>query len=297
MDGQDSSRPTVQQSTCPVCGAPARTITPRESKPESTDQYATQLDSVEKADSSQDWPLIPGYEILAELGRGGMGVVYKARQVALHRLVALKMIRSRNLATDEDLARFRSEAMAVARLQHPNVVQIYEIGDHNGLPYFSLEYVGGGSLQTRLAGAPQQPRQVAETVETLARAMQVAHQCGIIHRDLKPANVLVTRAGVPKISDFGLAKQIDTDSGQTTSGTIIGTPSYMAPEQAEGRLAEVGPVTDVYALGAVLFELLTGRPPFRGPSVLDTLDLVRDQEPVRRVSSSPRCRATWKRSV
>ena len=223
---------------------------------------------------------IAGFEILGELGRGGMGVVYKARQIELKRLVALKMILAGSHAGHAQLARFRAEAEAVARLQHPNIVQIYEIGEQDGLPYFALEYMDGGSLDS-LGGTPLPPRQAAQLLETLARAIHYAHERGIIHRDLKPGNVLLTAdAIVPKITDFGLAKQVESDAGQTKSGAVMGTPSYMAPEQAEGRIKEIGPRTDVYALGAILYELLTGRPPFRGASAVDTLLEVTTQDPL-----------------
>jgi serine/threonine protein kinase/WD40 repeat protein len=223
---------------------------------------------------------VPGYAILEELGRGGMGVVYKAFQVGLNRTVALKMILAGGHASAQDLARFRSEAEAVARLQHPQIVAIYEIGEHKGLPFFSLEYVEGGSLAQQLTGVPQQPRKSAEVMETLARAMHAAHERGIVHRDLKPANVLMTRDGTPKITDFGLAKQMDSEKGQTRTGAVMGTPSYMAPEQAAGRIKEISQRTDVYALGAILYEMLTGRPPFRGESPMDTMLQVVSDEPV-----------------
>ena len=223
---------------------------------------------------------ITGYDVLELLGRGGMGLVYRARQRGLKRIVALKTILAGSGADVEDFLRFRSEAEAVARLQHPNIVQIYEVGEEEGQPYFSLEFVDGESLAKRTAGAPQPPREAVRLVSTLARAVAYAHQSGVIHRDLKPANILLTREGVPKISDFGLAKRLEDDSNQTRSGSILGTPSYMAPEQAEGRTKAVGPRADVYALGAVLYELLTGRPPFRGATLYDTLHQVRNREPV-----------------
>ena len=172
------------------------------------------------------------------------------------------------------------EAEAIARLHHPNIVQIYEVGEHDGRPFFSLEFVDGGSLHQRLAGKPRAAREAAQLVETVARAVHAAHQRGVIHRDLKPANVLLTADGVPKVSDFGLAKQLDDDSGQTQSGAIMGTPSYMAPEQATGQTRDLGPPADVYSLGAILYELLTGRPPFRGASTFDTLEQVRRQDAV-----------------
>jgi serine/threonine-protein kinase len=223
---------------------------------------------------------VAGYEILGELGRGAMGVVYKARQRGLKRLVALKMILAGDHASDRDLARFRAEAESVARLQHANIVQIYEVGDEDGLPFFSLEFVDGTPLSKKVRGTPLPARQAAELLRLLAEAMDYAHRHGVVHRDLKPSNVLLTSGGVPKISDFGLAKQVEEDSGQTRSGTVLGTPSYMAPEQAEGRIKEVGPLSDVYGLGAILYELLTGRAPFRGDTVLETLRQVREQEPV-----------------
>ncbi len=223
---------------------------------------------------------VAGYEILSELGRGGMGVVYKARQTDLDRVVALKVIRSGGASAGE-LARFRTEARALAGLRHPNILQIHELGTHDGdRPYLALEYAGGGNLARSLAGSPREPRAAAALAETLARATHAAHQCGIVHRDLKPANVLLTDDGTPKVADFGLAKSFGGGSSQTRTGEVMGTPSYMAPEQAEGRLRDIGPATDVYALGAILYELLTGRPPFRGATPLDTLEQVRFQEPL-----------------
>jgi formylglycine-generating enzyme required for sulfatase activity len=225
-------------------------------------------------------PLVPGYAILSELGRGGMGVVFKARQLSLNRVVALKMIQGGGLASGEEQRRFRAEAEAVARLQHPNVVQVHEVGEHNGRPFFSLEFCPGGSLDRKLAGTPLPPEEAARLAEALARAVDVAHRKGVIHRDLKPANVLLGEGGVPKVTDFGLAKFLDDDSGRTRPGQVMGTPSYMAPEQAEGRTNEIGPATDVYALGAILYELLTGRPPFKGVSAVETMNQVTSAEPV-----------------
>jgi WD40 repeat protein/tRNA A-37 threonylcarbamoyl transferase component Bud32 len=232
-------------------------------------------------------PTVPGYEVLGELGRGGMGVVYKARQVKLNRLVALKMILAGGLADGAALARFRSEAQAVAALQHPNVVQVHEVGEHDGWPFFSLEYLDGGSLAQNLDGTPLPPARAAGLVATLARAMDYAHERGILHRDLKPANVLLSADGTPKIADFGLAKQLEGDSGNTQSGTVVGTPSYMAPEQAQAS-KEIGPRADVYALGAILYELLTGRPPFKAPTPLETLVQAAMDEPVPPSRLNPR---------
>jgi tetratricopeptide (TPR) repeat protein len=234
-----------------------------------------------KSNSVDQSPAPAGYQILEVLGHGGMGVVYKARQTALDRLVALKMLLAGAHASPLQLARFRTEAEAVARLQHPHIVQIYEVGLLAGLPFFSLEFVDGGSLEKKLAGKPWPAREAARLLGTLAGAMHYAHQHGIIHRDLKPANVLLTADGTPKITDFGLAKKLDApESSQTRTGTLMGTPSYMAPEQARGDGKEVGPLADTYALGAILYELLTGRPPFQAPTILDTLDQVQHQEPV-----------------
>jgi serine/threonine-protein kinase len=223
---------------------------------------------------------VAGYEVLSVLGRGGMGVVYRARQVGLNRFVALKMILHGKHAGPNVLSRFRAEAEAVAQLQHPNIVQIYDIGTHEGLPFFSLELVDGPSLAAELGGQPMQPSRAAKLLETLSRAMHYAHVRGIVHRDLKPTNVLLTSKGVPKVTDFGLVKRVEAeDSEQTRTGVIMGTPSYMAPEQAWGS-KEVGPLADVYALGATLYCLLTGRPPFVGPSASETILLMRHQEPV-----------------
>ncbi len=225
---------------------------------------------------------VAGYEILAELGRGGMGVVYKARQIKLNRLVALKMVLAGAHAGEQAIQRFRTEAEAVAHLQHPNIVQIYEIGEHDGLPFFSLEYLDGGCLIDQLDGKPLPERGAAGLIEQLARAMHYAHAHGVVHRDLKPGNVLLAGDGALKITDFGLAKRIDADGegGQTRTGAIMGTPNYMAPEQAAGRIHQIGPATDVYALGAMLYEMLTGRPPFRGITAMDTVQQVLALEPV-----------------
>ena len=224
-------------------------------------------------------PAIPGYELLGTLGRGGMGVVYKARHLQLQRVVALKMILGGGHARPAELQRFRTEAEAVARLQHANIVQIHEVGEHEGSPFISLEFCSGGSLDAKFKGTPMPAKDAAAMVQTLASAMHSAHQQNIIHRDLKPANVLLTADGAPKITDFGLAKKLD-DAAQTQSGAVMGTPSYMAPEQAAGQSKEHGPPADIYALGAILYELLTGRPPFKGPTPLDTIMQVVAEPPV-----------------
>jgi WD40 repeat protein/tRNA A-37 threonylcarbamoyl transferase component Bud32 len=223
---------------------------------------------------------LPDYEILGELGRGGMGVVYKARQVRLNRVVALKMILAGQHAGAEATARFLAEAKAVAQLQHPSIVQIFHIDEHGGYPYFEMEFVAGGSLAACLNGTPRPPREAARLVEALAGAIAEAHRHGIVHRDLKPGNILFTPEGVPKVIDFGLAKLLNAESGLTRTDAVLGSPSYMAPEQAEGKTRDVGPAADIYALGAILYELLTGRPPFRGATVLETLQQVKTAEPV-----------------
>jgi serine/threonine protein kinase len=266
--------------------------------------------------------MVPGYRILGILGRGGMGVVYKAIQEKANRPVALKMILAGAHADAHDRTRFRVEAEAAARMSHPHIVQLYEVGDTpDGFPFFSLEFVGGGTLADRLKQGPLRANEAAALIETLARAIQYAHEHGIVHRDLKPLNILLDgaegpgpadgketmighsvaktlnrpdparphsstslrydpKALTPKISNFGLAKQLDSEDGLTRTGAIVGSPSYMAPEQAFGQSKNVGPAADIYALGAILYECLTGRPPFRGATVADTLEQVRTMEPI-----------------
>jgi WD40 repeat protein/tRNA A-37 threonylcarbamoyl transferase component Bud32 len=228
--------------------------------------------------SAGDFPRVPGYEIVAEVGRGAMGTVYEARQISLNRIVALKMLHASRRSDAERRARFRIEVETIALLQHPNIVQVYDVGEHEGRPFFTMEFLGGGSLEECCQGKPQAPKAAAELVETLARAMHAVHAKGIVHRDLKPSNIVRTTDGRPKISDFGLARHESSDL--TATGDVLGTPSYMAPEQAAGKVHEVGPAADVYALGAILYELLTSRPPFRGVTVMDVVRQVQDSDPL-----------------
>ena len=250
--------------------------------------------------------VVPGYEILGELGHGGMGVVYKARQIKADRLVAIKMILGSKHASVQEKVRFQIEAEAIARLQHPNIVQLHDVGEHEGLPFFSLEFCDGGALDGKLRTWTPTAAEAAVLVETLARAMHYAHLRGVVHRDLKPANVLlssrresVSSAGtalagvsqlrelIPKITDFGLAKRLDSGNNISRSGAIMGTPSYMAPEQAEGKVHDTGPAADVYALGALLYELLVGRPPFVGETAFDTIRKLLTEEPTPPSRSRP----------
>jgi tetratricopeptide (TPR) repeat protein/tRNA A-37 threonylcarbamoyl transferase component Bud32 len=318
--GHSWSSPAAARQACPTCGSPGeaihsdagtqtfrtfeQTVPPGELPP-----LVSQLQTV-FSDSRPTKVLgslperVSDYQIVREVGRGGMGVVYEARQLGLDRLVALKVIGGSYL-DERDVLRFRQEAEAIARLQHPNVVQVFEIGECEQRPYLVLEYVDGPSL-ARLPNLPLPPASAAKLMQTLARAMEHVHRRGIVHRDLKPANILLALDGqqasvvfekplhewleraVPKISDFGLAKRIDADSSQTRDGTVMGTPSYMSPEQAEGRVLELGPAADVYSLGCVLYELLTGRPPFMADTARATLEQVIHAEPVPPTRLAPR---------
>ena len=219
------------------------------------------------------------YELLKELGRGGMGVVYKARQISLNRPVALKMLQFGVLATDDDLRRFQNEAEAVAMLDHPHIVPILEVGQHADQRYFSMKLIGGPSLDRKVSEFTANPKAAARLVRTVAEAVHHAHTRGILHRDLKPGNVILDEHDEPHVTDFGLAKQVEGDSDLTQSGAVLGTPPYMAPEQATGKRGMVTTATDVYGLGAILYALLTGRAPFRGASPIETLEQVREQAP------------------
>jgi eukaryotic-like serine/threonine-protein kinase len=292
----DGQPPPRDLTTCPVCGVALNGDRTVAHTPSEDDAPGTMADPTYAEEQAMDATLVipgsgravaPGYTLLAELGRGGMGVVYKARQIGLNRTVALKMILAGSHAGSAELARFRTEAEAIARLQHPNIIHVYEIGEHAGLPYFSLEYCDGGSLDKKLKGTPLPPREAARLVQALALGIQAAHEKGILHRDLKPANVLLTKDGVPKITDFGLARKID-EAGLTASGAILGTPSYMAPEQAGGKTKEICPATDVYGLGAILYECLTGKAPFKAATLVETLQLVLKNEAASAVSLNPR---------
>lgn len=264
------------------------------------DPPPTQTGPDKAPDDFIDLPVPPGYEILAELGRGGMGVVYRARDLASHRIVALKLVRSGPLAGPQERARFRLEADSAARLSHPGIVSVHDVGTHQGSPFLVLELIEGGSLDQLTSGQPQPARPAARLIRSLADAIQHAHDLQIIHRDLKPANILLARrtdfalsgdttdtTGCaldrfhPKIADFGLAKRLDAENtALTQDGAVLGTASYMAPEQAAGRVQEVGPAADLYSLGAILYELLCGRPPFRGDSWNRTVEQVLNEEPL-----------------
>jgi Protein kinase domain len=237
-------------------------------------------------------PVIPGYEIIRELGRGGMGVVYEARQERLNRLVAVKVLLGGQYATVTSQARFKAEVDAIGRMQHPNLIQVFDVGEYDGRLYYSMEYLAGGSLEDRIGSVPLSTRKAAELLKILADAIKAVHRHGVIHRDLKPANILLTTTdttnecwgipgfGTPKISDFGLAKRTDVTSGPTLTEHILGTPTYMAPEQAAGQSRQVGPATDIYSLGAILYRLLIGRPPFVGESVMEIVRQVADADPI-----------------
>lgn len=278
---------------CPQCRKPLSAAAPEGLCPECLARVALESATAAKPSASPTQTLKIGpeafarvryfgdYELLEEIARGGMGVVWKARQTSLNRLVAVKMILSGKFAGEAEMQRFRREAEAAANLQHPNIVAIHEVGEHDGQHYYSMDYIAGRDLGAlvRLSG-PMPPAKAAKCLQTIAEAVHFAHQRGTLHRDLKPQNVLVDGAGIPRITDFGLAKFIEQDDGLTQSGAVMGSPSYMPPEQAAGHLDQIGPASDVYSLGAILYELLTGRPPFRGETPVATMRLVMESHPV-----------------
>jgi serine/threonine protein kinase len=234
--------------------------------------------------AGEEGKIFGDYELIEEIGRGGMGMVYKAHQRSLNRTVALKMILRGELATPEARTRFRTEAQAAAHLEHPNIVPVYEAGEHDGQAYFSMRFVEGHTLAALLAHGPMRPRDAARYLAAISRAVQYAHERGILHRDLKPSNILIDQKDEPHITDFGLAKRVSGEAaafGRTATGAILGTPAYMAPEQVSNRRGTLSSASDVYSLGVILYEMLTGRPPFQAPTPVDTLLLVLDQDPVR----------------
>lgn len=219
------------------------------------------------------------YELVEEIGRGGMGIVYRAVQQSLGRTVAIKMLLRRDLAGPADLARFRSEAEAAAHLDHAGIVSIFEVGEHDGHPFYSMQFIEGTTLAKRLAQGPLPPREAADLLAKVAEAVQSAHARGVLHRDLKPSNILIDAAGEPRVSDFGLAKRLEAGDSVTHTGAILGTPCYMSPEQAAGSRGDVGPTSDVWSLGAILYQMLTGRPPFQASNPMDTLLAVLEADP------------------
>jgi serine/threonine protein kinase len=242
---------------------------------------AGEAEDAEGAELSLQLPCRFGsYELIEEIGRGGMGIVYRARQLNLDREVAVKMILRGPLASGADRQRFHVEAEAAARLDHANIVPVYEVGDAQGRPYFSMKYIIGRTLSSLLADQPLAPREAARILADVSRAIDYAHRRGVLHRDLKPSNVLIDEHGRPHVTDFGLAKQTSDETNITQTGAVLGTPSYMAPEQAAGDRGEVGPASDVYSLGAILYHMQTGRPPFQAASPVDTVLLVLEQDPV-----------------
>jgi tRNA A-37 threonylcarbamoyl transferase component Bud32 len=267
------------QGLCPECLLKA--AFPRESAYESaaTGVFDPSPATTVPSDARARVKYFGDYELLEEIARGGMGVVWKARQSTLNRDVALKLIRAGALASRDEVARFLREAEAAANLQHPNIVAIHEVGEHDGQHYFSMDLVNGRDLAALLADGPLAPQRAARYVKIIAEAIHFAHQRGTLHRDLKPQNVLIDAADQPRITDFGLAKIMKDDSQLTQSGVVMGSPSYMPPEQAAGRTGDIGPASDVYSLGAILYELLTGRPPFRGATAMATLRDVMESEP------------------
>jgi serine/threonine-protein kinase len=254
----------------------------RASQPEVTVQYPQVTPHAAGSPPLPAGPLtkIGDCELLEELGRGGMGVVYRAWQLGLERIVALKVLLNASTASAIDIARFRAEASSAAQLDHPNIVPVYGVGDHERRPFFIMRLIEGQSLARHLALGPIAAREAATLLAPIARAVDYAHHRGVLHRDLKPSNILLDREGRPHVADFGLAKRLDADAGLTSPGAIVGTPGYMAPEQVGGGRGPIGPASDVYGLGAILYQMLTGRPPFQAATALDTVFLVLEQEPL-----------------
>jgi serine/threonine-protein kinase len=268
---------------CPRCGSRIAPAAEQAIDSEATTASAQQTGPFEPADPPTDASGLKfgHYEILHQLGHGGMGVVYKARQKQADRLVALKVLRDAHHVAESDRLRFAAEVRALAHVSHPHIVAVFEVGEENGCPYFTMEYVDGQSLARRLrVDPPLSAAEAARLIEDLASAVQTAHDAGILHRDIKPGNILIGPHGEAKLTDFGLAKHLDQDTGLTAAGAALGTPSYMPPEQARGDLSKLGPATDIYALGATFYELLTGHPPFRGETAGGTLARVLHDEVV-----------------
>ncbi|MBN2506369.1 MAG: serine/threonine protein kinase [Verrucomicrobia bacterium] len=280
-----------ETSRCPVCGTPLPSDAPEGLCPRCSFGGALEVESEGREQRSEvsdqettDASPLPrrfgDYELLEEIAHGGMGVVYKARQGSLNRTVAVKLIRAGPYASKEYVHRFRVEASAAAVLQHPHIVAVHEVGVHQGQHYFSMDYVAGRSLAQIVREGPLAPNRAARYVQQIAEAIEYAHAAGILHRDLKPSNVLIDAQDQPRITDFGLAKQLHSDSAVTLTGEVIGTPGYMPPEQASGRRGAVQAWSDVYSLGAILYHLLTGRAPFAGLSIEATIDAMLHQDPV-----------------
>jgi serine/threonine protein kinase len=244
------------------------------------DSWTRRRDGPPEPPTPRSLATVTWYELLEEVGRGRMGVVYRARHVGLNRVVAVKVMRDALFAGRRERNRFRSEAEAVAGLQHPNIVQVYDYGEHDDMPFFAMEYLEGGNLTRRLKRGRMTVAAAIDLIETLARATHYAHQHGIIHRDLKPGNILFGADGTPKVADFSIAKHLNGRGDETETGAILGTACYMAPEQAWGRSRRVTPAADTYSLGVLLYQALTGQPPLRGETALETLAQVRDADPV-----------------